>query len=174
MPGITDSPPPWSSDFDTLRREHLFRNPPKDTTPYPDLAEAFKPHIESFNAIFDQNGVLEHGLRDIGTKSFTDGDATSDSRSTLHLRVREYFVDKPILPSSNKFSTTEREIYPSECRERHCTYKGRFNVRLEYKVDDGDWRESVRNLGQLPLMLKVGSVAYNDNLINSVTSIAVQ
>jgi DNA-directed RNA polymerase I subunit RPA2 len=159
----------WSVEYDTLRRERLFRHPPRDHTAYPSLAAAILPHIDSFNALFDGIGVLEKGLEDIGTKSFLDGDTeTAEQRKTrreegrrplrrnkLDVRITELFLEKAVLPPTNKFSTRNREIYPAECRERHATYRGRLRARLEYKVNNGDWKESVRELGQVPIMLRV-------------------
>lgn len=162
----------WSVDYDTLRREDLFRHPPKDHSAYPSLAEAIRPHINSFNALFEDSKILEAGLRDIGTKTFLDGDAETPEqkkarqaegrrppkRNRLNVRVQEIFLDKPTLPPTNKFSTKNRNILPSETRERHATYRGKLRVRLEYQINNGDWNESVRELGQVPIMLRVSSL----------------
>lgn len=158
----------WSVQFDTQRREKLFQNPPSDKTAYPSLAESIKPHVDSFNALFEDSKILEAGLKDIGIKTFLDGEfETSDQkaarkaegirapkRNRLNVRVKELFLDKPTLPPTNKYSTKNRNIYPSECRERHATYRGKLRARLEYQVNNGDWMESVRELGQVPIMLR--------------------
>ncbi|KKY26290.1 putative dna-directed rna polymerase i subunit beta [Diplodia seriata] len=145
----------WSNEFDTVRRHNLFRNPPTDRTAYPALAAAIEPHIHSFNAIFDKNGLLENGLKDIGTKTFLDGDNTTvGPRNRLSVRVRDIYLEKSILPASNKYALTNRNILPSECRERHVTYRGKMRARLEWRVNNGDWKETVRELGQVPIMLR--------------------
>ncbi|EEP76217.1 DNA-directed RNA polymerase I polypeptide 2 [Uncinocarpus reesii 1704] len=158
----------WSVQYDTLRRERLFRNPPKDHTAYPMLAAAVRPHIDSFNALFDDGKVLEAALKDIGTKTFLDGvpetpelrrarreeGKKAPRRNRLSVRITELFLEKAVLPASNKFSPRNREIFPAECRERHATYRGRLRARVEYKVNNGDWKESVRELGQVPIMLR--------------------
>ena len=158
----------WSVEFDSLRRENLFQNPPKDHTAYPSLAESIKPHVDSFNALFADSKILEAGLKDIGTKTFLDGEPETPEqkatrkveglrapkRNRLNVRVKELFLDKPTLPPTNKYSTKNRNIYPSECRERHSTYRGKLRARLEYQVNNGDWMESVRELGQVPIMLR--------------------
>jgi DNA-directed RNA polymerase I subunit RPA2 len=159
----------WTVGFDTLRRERLFRHPPKDRSAYPSLDAAIRPHIDSFNALFGENRIIDQGLKDIGIKTFLDGDQETAEqrkarkaegrraprRNRLNVRVREVFLEKAVLPPSNKFSARNREIYPSECRERHATYRGRLRARLEYQVNNGDWKESIRELGQIPLMLRV-------------------
>ncbi|KAG9580484.1 hypothetical protein KCV04_g23288, partial [Aureobasidium melanogenum] len=48
----------WSTDFDTVRRHNLFRNPPSDKSAYPTLASAVDPHVQSFNAVFAEKGQL--------------------------------------------------------------------------------------------------------------------
>ena len=150
----------WSSEFDTLRREDLFRNPPKDHSAYPALKSAIEPHINSFNAVFEKDGLLAQSLKDIGTKTFLDGDDRTGpaGKNKLSIKIKEVFVEKSQLPASNKHSTRNREIYPAECRERHVTYRGKMSVRLEYRVNGGDPVEFIRDLGSMPLMLKVCSV----------------
>lgn len=150
----------WSTNFDTVRRHDLFRNPPSDKSAYPTLASAVDPHVQSFNAVFAEKGQLYHALRDIGTKTFFDGNpnepftAEGPRRNKLQVRVKEVFLEKSMLPPSNKIDK-KREILPVECRERHCTYRGRFRGRFEWRINEGEWRESVREFGSLPIMLRV-------------------
>lgn len=159
---LTPSPPTmapsatWSVDFDTRKREQLFRNPPSDTSAYPSLQETIKPHVDSFNYVFAENGQLHHGLQDIGTRTFLDGNGQEDGvqRNRLQLRVQNVFLDESSLPPLNKTETNNRKILPVECRERHVTYRGRFRGRLQYRVNDGEWKESLREYGHLPIMLR--------------------
>lgn len=147
----------WSAEFDTLRREELFRNPPKDHSAYPALQAAIEPHINSFNAVFEKDGLLAQSLKDIGAKTYLDGDERLGpaGKNKLTVRIKEVFVEKAMLPASNKFSTRNREIMPAECRERHVTYRGKMSARLEYRINGGDPVEFIRELGQIPLMLRV-------------------
>ena len=158
--------PQWSVEYDTVRREKIFRQPPRDRTAYPRLAQAVRPHIDSFNAIFGPAKLLDAALKDIGTRTFLQPD-TKDSvisddesdgprrrKNRLHLRINSVHLDTPELPASNKFSTRNRLIYPSECRERHATYRGRLRARLGFSVNDGEWHETTHDLGGLPIMLR--------------------
>lgn len=168
-PHATATEDNWSAEYETARRQKLFRNPPRDRSAYPALAAAVEPHISSFNAILERGGLLEHALRDIGTKVFLDGRAPSSAaaaaaaadgldiprRNRLSVRVRDVFLERPALPPSNKFVVHNREILPAECRERHVSYRGKLRARLEWRVNDGDWKESVRELGQVPIMVMV-------------------
>lgn len=153
---VTDTK--WDHEFHTLRRENLFQNPPTDKSAYPALRAAIAPHIDSFNALFCENGLISEGIADIGTKTMLDGDDNKGpaGKNSLNIRVKSVFVEKSMLPLSNKFSTRNREIMPAECRERHVTYRGKMGATFEYQVNDGDWKSMTRDLGQLPLMLLVG------------------
>ncbi|KAL7770611.1 hypothetical protein CFE70_000549 [Pyrenophora teres f. teres 0-1] len=151
--------PQWSTKFDTLRRHDLFRNPPKDETAFPMLAEAVAPHTESFNAIFCAGGQLSEAIRDIGTKIFLDGDPyaapeEAGTRNRLSLRIQDVFLDKPALPSTNKVALKNRNILPSEARERHATYRGKMRAQLQWRINKGDWQEEMADLGSVPIMLR--------------------
>ena len=77
-PRITPKP-----TFDTLRREKNFKYPPKDGHVVPILNEFVTPHLESFNALFDDSGlpqgdgdgrgILSLGLANIGERVVFDG-----------------------------------------------------------------------------------------------------
>ncbi|KAF2720104.1 beta and beta-prime subunits of DNA dependent RNA-polymerase [Polychaeton citri CBS 116435] len=145
----------WSTEFDSHRRHNLFRCPPSDHSAYPSLQAAIAPHVDSFNRIFVDDGQLAHAIKDIGTKTFLDGDASSSNpRNRLQVRVSQLYLEKSQLPPSNKVESLKREILPVECRERHSTYRGRFRGKLEYRVNDGDWKESIREFGYVPIMLR--------------------
>lgn len=77
--------------FNTLERENAFRNPPKDGSVYNVLNEFVIPHIESFNALFDDSGLplgdgdgrglISLAIKDIGERVVFDGNGHgSDSR----------------------------------------------------------------------------------------------
>ncbi|KAK3070016.1 DNA-directed RNA polymerase I subunit RPA2, partial [Teratosphaeriaceae sp. CCFEE 6253] len=147
----------WTTEYDTLQRHKLFRDPPSKETAYPSLAEAIKPHVDSYNTIFAQDGQLQHALKEIGSKVFLDGEPIDGSaaraRNRLEVRVKEVFLDKSMVPASNKLDGN-RDILPVECRERHATYRGRFRGRLTYRINNGEWKETVREFGHIPIMLR--------------------
>ncbi|KAJ2892940.1 DNA-directed RNA polymerase i subunit beta [Zalerion maritima] len=138
----------WDCEYDTLRRQELYQNPPTDHTAHPLLQAAIDPHIESFNTIFKKQGLLERGLEDIGTHVFLDND-----KNKLQLRYKTVTLQMPQVPPTNKWAKN-REIYPAECRERHATYRGRLSATLQYRVNDGTTTDIVREIGQLPIMVK--------------------
>ncbi|KAK2072662.1 hypothetical protein P8C59_007000 [Phyllachora maydis] len=161
----------WDHEYNTLRREKLFRSPPKDHTAYPALQEAVDPHIHSFNAIFrggsDTGGnrnLLEEAIAEIGPKTFLDGDerAAPAGKNRLTVRYKSVTLQKSQVPPSNKFAKN-REILPSECRERHVSYRGKLSATLEFRINEGDPVEFVRDLGQLPIMVKSNKCHLENN-----------
>ncbi|KAG6034326.1 DNA-directed RNA polymerase I subunit RPA2 [Claviceps sp. LM458 group G5] len=148
----------WNHEFNTLRRQDLFRNPPKDHTAYPALQLAVDPHIESFNAIFrndEKPGLLAHGLVDIGTKTYLDGDenTASEDKNRLEIRIKDVILQRPQVPPSNK-AARNQQVFPAECRERHVSYRGKLSATFEYRVNGGDPLEFTREMGQVPIMIK--------------------
>lgn len=158
-PGPTSTNTQWDHEYNTIRREKLFRSPPTDHTAYPALQLAVNPHIDSFNALFRDDGkpgLIDHAIVDIGIKTYFDGDdgAGPIDKNRLTIRYKGVTLHKPQLPPGNKFARN-RDIYPAECRERHASYKGRLMVTFEYRINDGDPHEFTREMGLVPIMLKV-------------------
>ena len=65
--------PSVSGNFETLKRERLFRNPPTDKSAFPALQAAVLPHVDSFNALTADGGLLDLAAKDIGERSVFDG-----------------------------------------------------------------------------------------------------
>lgn len=80
--------------FETLKREQAFLNPPQKRHVNPVLDQLAAPHIESFNALFDDSGLdrgdtdgrglLSLGIKDIGSKVVfnTAGSSTENPLGT--------------------------------------------------------------------------------------------
>lgn len=88
---MSDGGPRRKPTFNTLERENQFRNPPAKGSTYNILNEFVTPHIESFNALFDDSGLpngdgdgkglISLGLKDIGERVVFDGTGTADPES---------------------------------------------------------------------------------------------
>jgi DNA-directed RNA polymerase I subunit RPA2 len=151
----------WTHEYETLRREDLFRNPPADHTAYPLLHNAVRPHIESFNSIFDASGgLMKQAVADIGTKWFRDGDVsgTPNHQNDLKLRIVSVSLRKSEVPPNRTSIQQNLKLFPWECRERGVTYKGKLTATLEYAINGGDPVQFEKDLSQAPILVKVGFI----------------
>jgi len=93
------------STFETLERERFFRHPPQNGASVPILSEFVTPHIESFNALFDDSGLplgdgdgkglLSLALKDIGERVVFSGTGASGGEGgekAWGTRMRSEFV----------------------------------------------------------------------------------
>jgi DNA-directed RNA polymerase I subunit RPA2 len=81
------------STFKTLEIENTFRHPPTTGASFPILNEFVTPHIESFNALFDDSGLpvgdgdgrglLSLALKDIGERVVFDGNGQVGTESGM-------------------------------------------------------------------------------------------
>ncbi|KAA8895300.1 DNA-directed RNA polymerase I [Sphaerosporella brunnea] len=150
MPAATVKP---NTSFETLKREHLFRNPPKDKSAFPALIEAIKPHVDSFNAVTEEGGLLDLARKEIGVKAVFDGKDGGNRGNKISFRIDKIYVGKPAISLRDKTSL-KREIYPAEARERHVTYRGRLTARVGFKINNGQWQHIDRECGNLPIMVR--------------------
>lgn len=85
------SKPPVSSHFNTLDRENGFRNPSAVSSKYPAPQQLVAPHIDSFNALFEEAplgpngeieqrlGLLDMAISDLQPKVIFDGQGPEGS-----------------------------------------------------------------------------------------------
>jgi len=162
----------WNHEYETLRREGLFRNPPSDHTAYPLLHNAVRPHIESFNAIFGGSGssssssvvgaekfLMKHAIADIGTRWFRDGELSGTSnQNDLKIRILSVGLRKSEVQASRTSINQNLRLFPWECRERGVTYKGRLTATFEYSINGGDPVQFEKDLSSAPILVKVRSL----------------
>lgn len=141
--------------FRTLEREKRFQNPPKEKPTYQMLVDAVAPHIGSFNALTEgpEGGLLNMGVKDIGSKSIFDSNEEGRLGNKLSIRVDSVQLAKPSVPNNDKLSINRR-TYPAECRERMTTYRSRLMLKVTWKVNDEEEVSEIREAGQVPIMLK--------------------
>ncbi|SPN97038.1 probable DNA-directed RNA polymerase I 135K chain UN-18 [Cephalotrichum gorgonifer] len=145
---------PWTSEFNTLRRQNLFQHPPADKSVYPLLREAIQFHNDAFNAMFGRENLIQKGLDDIGTKWHRDGELSptkNDAKNDLRIRVTRVGLDAPEVGGAKGAG---KALFPWECRERHITYRGRMTATMEYTINNGDVVEFDVDLGRVPIMVR--------------------
>ncbi|KAJ1728702.1 hypothetical protein LPJ61_003892 [Coemansia biformis] len=148
-----------ASGFRTLERQRKAVSPGKEQE-YPEAQNLTAPHIESFNSIWEPAGprtpaLVELAMELVGEQVVFDGKANVDSpRGTkIAFWVDRLRLDHPAL-SSRETRSANRLVYPTECRQRGISYRGRLAGVLHYRVDDGSEQTEERNFGQLPVMVR--------------------
>ncbi|KAH7909455.1 hypothetical protein BJ138DRAFT_1010789 [Hygrophoropsis aurantiaca] len=158
--------------FDTLKREENFRNPSKTGSAYPILNEFVIPHLESFNALFDDSGLpkgdgdgrglLSLGIKDIGERVVFDGNGQIGTESgqsgwgnRMSIWIEEVSISAPRVQDKDTWST-ERRVYPAEARERLTSYRGRMQAKICWKINNKEHPDQcvMRDCGLVPIMVR--------------------
>ncbi|KIY42894.1 beta and beta-prime subunits of DNA dependent RNA-polymerase [Fistulina hepatica ATCC 64428] len=155
--------PKRTPTFDTLSREELFRNPPKNGSTYNILNEFVAPHLESFNALFDDSGLpsgdgdgsglLRLALRDIGERSLFDHNAPDGFGNRMKVWLDQISIARPMVPDQDK-TARERRIFPSEARERLTSYRGRMLLKISFMDASGHTSTLTKDCGLIPIMVR--------------------
>ncbi|KAI0784863.1 hypothetical protein C8Q75DRAFT_809751 [Abortiporus biennis] len=156
--------------FSTLAREKSFKNPTQTGHTVPILNEFVKPHLESFNALFDDSGLdsgdgdgrglLSLGIKEIGERVVFDGKGTVGAESgqsgwgnKLSLWFESVSIARPMVPEKDTTAKV-RKVFPAEARERLSSYRGRMTVKLCYRINDGPVETELRDCGLVPIMVR--------------------
>ncbi|KAF8897916.1 hypothetical protein BD779DRAFT_1432675 [Infundibulicybe gibba] len=156
--------------FNTLDREKTFKHPPEKGSPYNILNEFVAPHIESFNALFDDSGLpsgdgdgrglLSLALKDIGERVAFDGNGRVDSESgprgwgnRMRIWIEQVTIARPMVPDKDR-SAKERRVFPTEARERLTSYRGRMTIKLCWTDLHGQQHDMPKDCGLVPIMVR--------------------
>lgn len=137
--------------FGTLPSQNYSVHPPKESM-FEGVHDLLRPHIDSFNAIFEPSGeedsLLAVAVRNLETKEIVDKQGNK-----LTYRLEDVTVTRPM--------NTERDgpragspILPVECRERGISYRGQITAVIAYQINGGVEFKERRSLGHLPIMVK--------------------
>ncbi|KII95280.1 hypothetical protein PLICRDRAFT_169948 [Plicaturopsis crispa FD-325 SS-3] len=156
--------------FNTLAREESFKNPTQNGSSIPILNEFVAPHIESFNALFDDSGLsagdgdgqglLSLGIKEMGERVVFDGTGQIGTESgqtgwgnRLRIWIEKVTIARPLVTDKEK-TTKERKVFPTEARERLTSYRGRMTAKICWQVNDNAKQESIRDCGLVPIMVR--------------------
>ncbi|WVR09206.1 hypothetical protein IAU60_006268 [Kwoniella sp. DSM 27419] len=153
------------STFRTLTRERQFRHPPPDLSDVPALDELVAPHLQSFNALVEDEGhpegkgLLQLGIEDIGEKVVFDNKPfegeNGEFGTKISYRIDRVALSRPLVPEKDKLAV-ERRIFPTEARERLTTYRSRLTVNIRWTITGPDGvsreHEEIKECGLLPVM----------------------
>ncbi|PJF18528.1 DNA-directed RNA polymerase subunit beta [Paramicrosporidium saccamoebae] len=135
------------SSFETLKFYNSARHPSSAESDTPRVHELIRPHIDSFNAIFD-DGLLDRSVANLEVRESEDGRG-----NRLRFWLEDVQVGKPLL-SEREVCSLNRFLYPNECRERGVTYKGKMGAKLMWSINDGPVKSEVRAIGSMPIMIR--------------------
>lgn len=72
----------------------------------------------------------------------------------IYIYPQNASICEPRVPTGS-LGVKSHNIYPLECRQRHGTYSGRLEVKLLWTINGVDQMIIDRDIGQVPIMLKV-------------------
>lgn len=76
------------------------------------------------------------------------------NENRLKITITNYTFSKPEVPLGT-IGIRNNSIYPSECRQRAATYKGKLYVDVDWYIDGIQQQSFQKDLGDIPIMLKV-------------------
>ncbi|KAE8219581.1 hypothetical protein CF319_g6747 [Tilletia indica] len=176
--------PSWAKPhtFHTLETQKMFTNPSSSGLDVADLQELTAPHIESFNALWEQDpsvdtpqslkrsgasglasdGLLARAIQRLPPRVVFDGKGTAADGSEesgsglgnrLELRIAGVSLARPLVADKAK-DVHERRVFPSECRERLTTYRARMTAQIDWSINGQPAKTETVNLGHVPVMVK--------------------
>lgn len=111
------------------------------------LQQLGEPHIRSFNYLVDKG--LSQIIEDLIPVEFL----LNDKR--IKLQISNYTFVNPQVPL-NTIGVRNTLIFPTECRQRAATYKGKLYVDVDWSIDGVPQQFLQKDLGDIPIMVKVG------------------
>ncbi|KAJ1675227.1 hypothetical protein EV182_001684, partial [Spiromyces aspiralis] len=145
------------STFRTLERQAKAVNPTHEFE-YPALQELTKPHIESFDTIWEPIGpnrpsLIELAVANLGRRRIFDGKGPNGMGGKIDYWISRVEVGRPTV-SERDHDAVNRLVYPTECRERMISYKAKMTAELCWQVGTGGVNVETVNLGNLPVVVK--------------------
>lgn len=113
------------------------------------LQELGAPHISSFNYMLNEG--LRKAVEDLNPVEFELG------LDVLRFEITNANIDNPYVPSGTVLVKDQR-IFPSECRQRAATYKGKLTVEVKWLLNGKEQQSFIKDLGEIPIMIKVKSL----------------
>ncbi|KAK2584036.1 hypothetical protein KPH14_006488 [Odynerus spinipes] len=104
------------------------------------------PHIESFNYMLEDG--LSEAIKDIIPVyvQLANGDK-------VVLWIDDVSIYQPLVPSGS-VGVKNHKIYPTECRQRGATYKGKVVIKIGWSINGTCQEILEKDLGDIPIMVK--------------------
>ncbi|XP_076280843.1 RNA polymerase I subunit Rpl135 [Lasioglossum baleicum] len=121
-----------------------FGKPPEEQNTL--LQNLGTPHTDSFNYMLEDG--LSEGVRDNPLVYIH-----LPNEEKVALWIDDVTVHQPSVPVGT-IGVKNHRIYPTECRQRGCTYKGKMTVKLGWSINGKIQEALERDLGEIPIMVK--------------------
>lgn len=72
----------------------------------------------------------------------------------VELKIEHVSIQHPTVPSGT-IGVKNHKIYPTECRQRAATYKGKMTAKIGWTINGKKQESLERSLGEVPIMIKV-------------------
>lgn len=106
-----------------------------------------QPHVDSFNFMSSQG--LKLAIEDIMPIEF---ELPGDKKVSVW--IENAAISKPAVPLGT-IGVVKQDIYPTECRQRHSTYKGKLCVVFGWSLNGKPMPSITKDVGEVPIMLQV-------------------
>lgn len=111
------------------------------------LQDLGAPHVSSFNYMLSEG--LHKAIQDLNPVEFELGN------DVLRFEVSYATIESPTVPPGTILVKDQR-VFPSECRQKAATYKGRLSAEIRWFINGKEQQSFVKDLGEVPIMVKVG------------------
>lgn len=97
--------------------------------------------------------MLKYGLADC-VRNIRPTKFEMENKDRIELWIESLTISKPRVPQT-AIKVRTKAMFPSECRQRAISYKGMCDVRLGWRVNGQKMPSIDKELGEVPIMLKV-------------------
>ncbi|KAJ8978610.1 hypothetical protein NQ317_010068 [Molorchus minor] len=104
-----------------------------------------EPHVTSFDYMIEKG--LSQAIDNLTPVEFL----LNEKR--IKLTISNCSLVSPEVPLGT-IGISSNHVYPTECRQRAATYKGKFYVEVNWYVDDQQQQSFQKDLGEMPIMIK--------------------
>lgn len=110
------------------------------------LQQIGHPHVSSFNYMVNKG--LDQAISDLNPVEFMI------NNDKITLEIVEASLSCPLVPMGT-VGVKSAKVFPSECRQRAATYKGRFIARVSWAINGVQQTGFEKDMGEIPIMIKV-------------------
>ncbi|XP_012263302.2 DNA-directed RNA polymerase I subunit RPA2 [Athalia rosae] len=121
-----------------------FGKPPSKQNPL--LQALGAPHVESFNYMLDE-GLLD------AIANIVPVHLVLASGDKIIFSIEDVTISPPAVPTGT-IGVKNHRIFPSECRQRAATYKGKLTAKIGWSINGVPQASILKDLGEIPIMIR--------------------